>query len=130
MTNGPMNKDLKVEIERKNFIRAVQIAKSLGLTEEKIKDLQLQALWQMAVLNRNAAGLKILAQEYNVQKGELKKYLEDRSYRERENRKTKALSVCFDLTTRKYLNFQEWLDYYTKKWKDYSINLYHETSHI
>ncbi len=107
-------KDLQFEIERRNFVRATRIARSLGMSEEKIRDLQLQALWQMA-LNRNAAGVKILAQEYGVSKRELEKYLENRAIQERINVKTKGLSACFDVTTGKYINFKEWLKFYTEK---------------
>jgi len=113
-----MDKDLKLEIDRKNFIRAVQVAKSLGYDEKMIKGLQFQALWQMAALYRNASGMRILAQQYGFQKEELKDYLEDRASKEKENGNIKALSTCFDITTGKYFNFNEWLDFHTNKWKE------------
>lgn len=114
MMNKFGHKDIEFEIERKNFVRAVRIARSIGMSEDTMRDLQLQALWQMA-LNRNAVGVKILAQEYGVSKRELKKYLENRAIKERINVKNKDLSACFDVTTGKYFNFEEWLKFYTEK---------------
>lgn len=111
--------DLTSEIERKNFVRAAWIAETLGISKDSIKELQHEALWEMAALNRNAAGTKFLAQEYGVQKQELKTYFEARTKQERENGNLKVLSSRFDIATGKYLTFEEWLEYYTKKWKDW-----------
>ncbi len=110
--------DLKFEIERKNFVRAVRIAVSLGMSKDTTRVLQLRALWQMAALNRNSVGVKILAQEYGVPERELKKYLQNRANQERENGNAKVLSTCFDMATGKYYTFEEWLEFYAEKWKE------------
>ena len=110
--------DLRFEIGRKNFVRAAQIATLLGLSVDKIRDLQLEAIWQMAAINRNASGFKHLTREYGIKKDDLKKYLKDRANEEKGNVSFKALSTCFDITTRRYFDFKEWLEFYTGKWKD------------
>lgn len=110
--------DLQFEIGRQNFVRAAQKAALLGLSVDKIRELQLEAIWRMAAINRNAPGVKHLAQEYGFKKEYLKKYLDDRANREINNGNIKALSTCFDITTGKYFDFKEWLDFYTGKWKD------------
>ena len=38
--------------------------------------------------------------------------------REKGNVSFKALSTCFDITTGRYFDFKEWLEFYTGKWKD------------
>lgn len=110
--------DLRFEIVRKNFVRAAQIATLLGLSADKIRDLQLEAIWQMAAINRNASGVKHLTREYGFKKNDLKKNLKDRMNEEKGNVSFKALSTCFDIATGKYFDFKEWLEFYTGKWKD------------
>ncbi|MBN2467668.1 MAG: hypothetical protein JXD19_05905 [Deltaproteobacteria bacterium] len=110
--------DLEKEIERQNFVRAVEIAASLGLSTNEVRDLQFEALWQMAALNRNAGGTKILAQAYGVPKQELIKFLEDKAARFRENGDAKVISTHFDPATGKYFTFEGWVAFHIEKWKD------------
>jgi len=119
MDQRSKNEKLKSEIKRNNFTRAAYIAASLDLSEDKLRDIQFDALWQMAALNRNALGTKTLAQKYGVSKQELKKYLQERAKQLRENGHTKALAARYDMITGKYLTFEEWVKFYTEIWKNY-----------
>ncbi|MCK8600478.1 hypothetical protein [Desulfoferrobacter suflitae] len=107
--------EIACEAARNNYIRAAQMAASLGWSEEKVRELQWEALWQMA-LNRNVAGTLMLAQEYGISKSELQSYLEGRAERMRKEGENKALVACYDLRSRKYLTFEEWLESLLKRW--------------
>ncbi|BDV41583.1 hypothetical protein GURASL_05060 [Geotalea uraniireducens] len=112
------NDDLKYELERNNFVRAAQIAASRGLAENELREIQFEALWQMAQ-NRNAVGTRKLAQEWGVSKQELKEYLQNRAVEHRKTGDIKLLTSCYDAGTGKYFSFEEWLEFYAEKWKDY-----------
>lgn len=103
------------EAARNNYIRAAQMAASLGWSEDKVRELQWEALWHMA-LNRNVAGTLMLMQEYRISKSELQGYLEDRAERMRKEGENKVLAACYDLTSGKYLTFEEWLERLLKRW--------------
>lgn len=104
---------LQVERERKNFVRAAAIAASLGLPPNQLRDLQFQALWQMAV-NRNAPGTRRLAQQFGVSGRELKEFLEERVKHLGEAGNVKAFNACYDTTTGRYLSFREWMQVLTE----------------
>jgi hypothetical protein len=70
--------ELRLEMDRKNFVRAAAIATSLGLPAYELRQIQGEALWEMAV-NRNAPGTKRLAQQYGISRRTLQQILERRA---------------------------------------------------
>ena len=111
MSDKDTDEAFKLEIEGKNFVRAAHLALSLNLKEDKLREVRSKALWQMAAMNRNAVGTKILAKQYGYSKDELKHILERCFDRERNK---KALKSRYDPPTGKYLSFNEWMDLYVK----------------
>ena len=114
MNETPGKEDLKAEIDRGHFARAALLASSLGLPEDQIRDLRRRALWQMAAVFRNAAGTKILAQQYGLSKNDLQKILEKYAEEKKNDRNDKALEPCYEQATGKYLSFEEWMDHLLK----------------
>ncbi len=111
MSDKETDEAFKLEIERNNFVRAAHLASSLNLGEDKLRELRSKALWQMAAMNRNAVGTKILAKQYGYSKEEVKQILE--IYLDHKGNK-KALKARYDPPTGKYLSFNDWMDLYVK----------------
>lgn len=107
--------ELRLELGRKNFVRAAAIATSLGLPADELRQIQGEALWQMAV-NRNAYGTRRLAQQYGVSSGALKQILEGRANQLRQDGRGQALAACYDAATGKYLSFEEWMNQLVESW--------------
>ncbi len=114
--------ELRTEIERGNFERAALLAVSLGLPEEEIQKLRLKALWQMSAVYRNAPGTKRLAQRYGVSKEELREFLEKHAEEQGSQGNSKPLGPCYDMSTRKYLSFEEWMDHFLKSWEKLTVS--------
>lgn len=108
--------ELRTEIGRENFGRAALVAGSLGVSEEEIRKPRLKALWQMSAVYRNAPGTKRLAQDYGFSKKELREFLEKHAEGKRREGDSKALEPCYDLSTGRYLSFEEWMDRFLKNW--------------
>ncbi|UCF72016.1 MAG: hypothetical protein JSW35_07385 [Deltaproteobacteria bacterium] len=108
--------ELRTEIERENFERAALLASSLGVSEEEIQKLWLKALWQMSAVYRNAPGTKRLAQNCGFSRKELGEFLEKHAEEKRKEGDSKALEPCYDLSTGRYLSFEEWMDRFLKNW--------------
>jgi hypothetical protein len=113
---------LQAESERGGFLRAVYLAESHGLQKEEVRELQLKALWEMAAVNRNAPGTKTLAQTYGLSKKELRELLDSYTEKERNEGKRKPLEPCYDISTGKYMTFEEWKDNFFKKWDTLSVS--------
>jgi len=113
--------ELQEEIERGHLVRAAQIAQSIGLPREEVKDIVTRALWEMAAVNRNALGTKRLAQEYGISKEELKELLEGYAGNRIREGDRKALEPCYDINTGAYLRFEEWMDSLVKKYDKVSV---------
>jgi transcriptional regulator with AAA-type ATPase domain len=107
--------ELQTELQRRNFVRAAAIAASLGLSANELRDIQFEALWQMAV-NRNAPGTKRLARQYGISRQTLKQILDERAKQLREDGHDKALAACYDAATGKYLSFEEWMNHLIERW--------------
>jgi hypothetical protein len=107
---------LKEEIGRKHYARAALLGKSLGLPEEELRKLRLEALWQMSAVSRNLAGTKALVQEYGYGKAEAAEALQNRAAQEKERGGYKSLEPCYEHNCGKYLSFEEWLDLLLKQW--------------
>ena len=114
-------KELREEIERGHFVRAAQVAESIGLPKEGEKDARTKALWEMAAVNRNACGTKMLAQEYGLSKNELKNLLEKYSEIRKREGDVKPLEPCYDISTGAYLAFEQWMDSFLKKYDKVSV---------
>jgi hypothetical protein len=108
--------ELKTEIGRENFGRAGLVAGSPGVSEEEVRKSRLKALWQMSAVYRNAPGTKRLAQDYGFSKKELREFLEKHAEEKRREGDSKALEPCYDLSTGRYLSFEEWMDRFLKNW--------------
>ncbi|OQX63618.1 MAG: hypothetical protein B5M55_06985 [Desulfococcus sp. 4484_242] len=107
--------DLKKEIERGAFVRAVFLAESLGLPKEETRNLQARALCQMAVEYRNALGTQKLARQYGFSRADLKETLNQYVEKLRHEGKVRMLEPSYDHHTRKYLTFEEWMALFFKK---------------
>ena len=110
------NAELKTEIERKNFTRAVHLAESLNLDDEEVDNLRYKALCQMAETYRNTHGTKSLAQKYGYSKQEVKQILEDHASRVSEDGSGKPLKIRYDSSSGKYLTFEDWIIRFIEKW--------------
>jgi hypothetical protein len=110
-----INDELQLLLKQQNYVRAAAIAASLGLPTDELRDIQFEALWQMAA-NRNAPGTKRLAQEYGVSSQTLKQILEARASQLRHSGHDKALAACYDAATGKYLSFEEWINQLGARW--------------
>jgi hypothetical protein len=106
--------ELRLEMSRKNFVRAAAIATSLGLPADELRQIQGEALWEMAV-NRNAPGTKRLARQYGISRQTLKQIFEERA-KLREDGHDKALAACYNAATGKYLSFEEWMNHLIERW--------------
>jgi hypothetical protein len=112
----PEQNSLKNEIERGHFVRAAHLAAAMGREEEKIRELRLKALWQMAAVYRNAAGTRKIARQYGLSKEDALKYLQELSQEKEAHDNDRALEPCYDQRTGKYLSFAEWLDSLSRIW--------------
>ena len=72
------------------------------------------ALWQMSAVFRNAAGTKILVQQYGFSMKELKQILEQYTEERSREGNDKSLEPCYDHSTGKHLTFAEWMDHFLK----------------
>ena len=108
------HQELKIEIDRKHFVRAALIAASIGLNEKELQDLRSKALYQMSALYRNVQGTKILAKQFGFSNEKLRHILEQYARENRKEGKTKPLVPCYDYKTGKYLSFEEWIGHYFK----------------
>ena len=109
--------DLDAAAEGRRYVRASHLAASLGSPEENIDTLRKEALWQMSAVFRNAAGSRILADQYGMSKKAVEDFLRKRSEEEKERGNTKSLEPTFDYLTNRYLSFDQWLDQLAKKWE-------------
>ena len=121
MSEKAGGQELREEIERGHFVRAAQVAESMGLPREEVQDIRTRALWEMAAVNRNAQGTKRLAQEYELSKKELKELLEEHTENRRREGDLKPLEPCYDISKGTYLTFEEWVDSFIKKYDKLSI---------
>ena len=122
MNEKPGRDGLRAEVEGGNFERAASLAASLDLSEEEVQDLRLKALWQMSAIYRNAVGTKRLAQGYGLGKEELREFLEKCAEEKRREGNSKPLGPCYDLSTGRYLSFEEWMDNFLKNWDKLTVS--------
>jgi hypothetical protein len=113
---------LEAESERGGFLKAVYVAESHGLQKEEARELQLKTLWEMAAVNRNGQGTIKLAQTYGLSKKDLRELLDSYTERERNEGNMKPLEACYDISTGKYMTFEEWKDNFFKKWDKLSVS--------
>jgi hypothetical protein len=106
---------VQAEMARGNFVRAAEIAASLGLPAADLRKVRFEALWQMAS-NRNAPGTRKLALRYGISRAELKQFLEARARQLRANGHSRGLGPCYDAATGRYLPFEEWLELHSEEW--------------
>jgi hypothetical protein len=107
---------VKEELNRKHYARAALLAASLGLPEPGVRDLRIEALWQMSAVSRNLSGTRSLAQQYGYGKDELAAILRKRTEEEKAQGGYKSLEPCYDHNSGKYLSFEEWLDQLLRQW--------------
>jgi len=107
---------LKLEIEQKNFERAVLAALELNFKPEEVAELKFKALWQMAANNRNAVGTKKLAQDFGISKEDLKAFLEKKAGEQRQEGNERLLTPRYDYQSGKYLDFEQWMENLFKFW--------------
>lgn len=108
--------DFRAAVEKKNYVRALNLGLSLGASKDQIENLRKEALWQMSAAFRNAVGAKNLAEQQGLSKKAVEDYLRKRCEDERSRGNAKILEPTFDHHTNKYLTFEEWLDFLVRKW--------------
>ena len=107
---------LTAEIERENFVRAVVLAEHMALPKEEIEDLRRKALGQIAAIYRNPHGMKGLARQNGYSRDDVKQILKQYAHKMKTEGNTKPLDPCYDYHTGNYLSFEEWMDYYLRRW--------------
>ena len=80
-----------------------------------------EGLWEMAAVNRNDPGTKILAQEYGLSKDELRGILETYAGARERMGDYKPLEPCYDISTGAYLNFKQWMASFLKRYDKISV---------
>ncbi len=105
------------ETERGHFARAALLAEARGLSEKTLRELRLNALWQISAQYRNAPGTKKLAQQYGLSKKDLEDFFNKRATENRNQGDDRDLEPCYDQRTGKYLSFEEWLNYLLRHWE-------------
>jgi hypothetical protein len=118
---GEKEEELKAAVEKKHYVRASNLAASLGAPQEQVESLRKAALWQISAAFRNATGTRILAEAQGLSKKEVEEYLRKRSEEERSLGNVKILEPTFDYHTSRYLTFEAWLDYLVRKWDKLSL---------
>jgi len=108
--------ELGSAVEKKNYVRASNLAVSEGAPQEQVEHLRQEALWQISAVFRNAAGTRILAEQQGLSKKHVEDYLRKRSEEERNLGHVKILEPTFDHYIGRYLTFEAWLDSLIKKW--------------
>ena len=111
-----IKEEFESEINRKNFIRALYLAKELALPEEEIEQIAEKALWQVAGIGRNPYATKKLAIELGYSKDKIKQILIEQADKEKELGNKKSIGPCYDYRSGKYLTFEEWLNRFLKEW--------------
>ena len=97
-------------LEQGHFLRAAEQAASMGLDRDRIREMQLQALWQMSAVYRNDPGTKKLAEQYGFSRSPVVEILSDLAKKKREAGEEKSMQPCYSQASGKYLAFEEWLE--------------------
>ncbi len=97
-------------LRRKNYARAVVMAKSKGKPPQEIKDLQRKALREFILESRNPQGANTLLEDYQFNKEEMEQLLREILEEARERRLLDKRQ--YDIKTKRYLNLEEWLEEY------------------
>lgn len=119
MSEEATQEEVKAEVARGNYVRAVELAKAARLSHSEIRELQEKALWQVAALHRNAVGTKCLAQEYGLSPGDVKMILVPQAQAQRSRGEDRELMPRYDYRTGKYLTFEEWLEQVLGTWNTF-----------
>jgi len=113
LTPGP-KEDIQVEINRRNFVRAVALAQQYQRSQDEIRRLQELALKQMAGEYRNASALRNLSQDWGFSRPELEGLLM-KAVAEHESKADRTRSdLCYDATTGKYLTLRQWVEQFLR----------------
>ena len=118
MNEKETEETIKLEVERNNFVRAANMASTLGLEEDRLKDIRVKALWKMAAMNRNAPGTRVLADHYGFSKEETEHILKNCLNTEKDR---KALKSRYDPISGNYITFKEWMELFLKNWNRLSV---------
>ncbi len=105
-------------LEQGYFLRAVEQAASMGLDRDRIREMQLQALWQMSAVYRNDPGTKKLAEQYGFSRSRVVEILSELAKKKREEGEEKPMQPCYNQASGKYLAFEEWLEQFGKNWRN------------
>ena len=116
-----MKEEIEVEIKRRNFIRALYLAKRLNLSEDEIREIAHKAIWQAGGIGRNPYIVRQIAQEFGYSKEEVKEILLEQAKKEEESENKKILGSCYDYRTGKYLEFKDWLQRLLKEWNKIEV---------
>ncbi len=107
-------------IERRNFVRAEYLARTLNRPQVEIQDLREKAFRQFVVEFRNPHGAIALAKAFNFTGEEVDQIL-GRILREpRQEEDEKGVPRRrFDMKTKRYLDLEEWVSQYfrSRKWQ-------------
>ncbi len=107
--------DLKTLIDRGQFVRAEELARTLGLDDE-VAQLRRKAIWQMAAAYRNMPGTRRLAEVYGFNKSELKSMFKEFMKSATTDQERRNLEPCYDQYSGDYLSFEQWMVQLFKRW--------------
>ena len=109
-----LKEDIQVEINRRNFVRAVALAQKYQHSQDEIRHLQELAFKQMACEYRNAIAVRNLAQDWGFSRAELEGLLM-KALSEHESKADRTRSdLCYDATTGKYLTLRQWVEQFLR----------------
>ena len=101
--------DIRFEIARHNFVRAVMLAQQHEYPQDKVQYLQRLALKQYASEYRNAQGLSNLIQEYGFSKAEVERILKE-VLEEHEVYAQNEASRQYDINAMRHITLGEWIE--------------------
>jgi len=105
-----LEESLRREVDRKNHVSAVTLARKLEYPESEIRHLQELALKQMACEYRNGFAVRSLAREWGFSKVELENLLMTALEEYERTSDKKRLEQCYDVKTGKYLTLRQWIE--------------------
>ena len=106
---------LEIALTRKNFVLAVDLARSLDRPAEEVRKIQEKALIQMALDFRNPAGTREFAEEYGISRAELAALLKSALVDEEGNAIERYERSRYNFRTERYFSGSEWIEMIMKE---------------
>lgn len=115
MIKEDLVKEFEEAIEKRNYVRSVKIAHSLGKPEVEIRKLKIMAIKQFLVEFRNPQGTIHLAKEFHLSKEEFENFIREIIQESKEKGILERRQ--FDIHQMDYLSLGEWIKKYLTNFK-------------